>query len=256
MGTLERRRAPRTRLRELVYIGMGIDNGGVALDVSDGGLSFHAVASVQQDSPIHFSLSVEGRRRVEGLAEVAWNSATGKCAGLRFTHLPEVVREQIQIWSNQPRLNPSADVEYLQSIETKPAPNRVEVAAHVEILPPVADNTSLSAEAVEQVPNHSVISPERVAETGEASPIIAKTENAIHSLRANPLSIFPLEPVSGSKTDANASQYSVPSKHSVVAIFLTVILAFLITIAGLSYAYLHGAGKFLLHLAEKIRGWI
>ncbi len=128
MVTVERRRVPRTRLQGLVYIGIGTDNGGVVLDVSDGGLSFHAVACVQQDSPNHFSLSAEGRRRVEGFAEVAWNSAAGKCAGLRFTHLPEEVREQIQIWSNQPRLSLPAAGEFLQPDEMKPAPNSMEVA--------------------------------------------------------------------------------------------------------------------------------
>jgi hypothetical protein len=233
---------------------MGTDNGGVVLDVSDGGLSFHAVASVQQDSPIHFSLSVEGRRCVEGFAEVAWNSAAGKCAGLRFTHLPEEVREQIQIWSNQPRLNPPAAGESLQPIEAKPAPNSAEDPTPVEIPPPVADNTSLSAEAVEQGLDPSVVSPERVAETEGVSPDLEATGHPAARPRKNPLSMFPPEPAGQSIATAHASPYSVPSKHGVFAIALTVILAFIIAIGGLSYAYLHGAGKYLFQLGQKIRG--
>jgi hypothetical protein len=255
MLTMERRRAPRTRLRELVYIGMGTDNGGVVLDVSDGGLAFHAVASVQQDSPIHFSLSVEGRRRVEGFAEVAWNSAAGKCAGLRFTHLPEEVREQIQIWSKQPRLNLPVAGESFQPMETRLAPNSVGDAAPVEITSPVADNASLSDETVEQVPNPSVVSPQRVAEIEGASPELEAAEHPAPRPRTNPLSMFPPEPAGQSIATAHPSPYAVPSKHGVFAIVLTVILAFVIAIGGLSYAYLHGAGKYLLQLGEKIWGW-
>lgn len=255
MVTMERRRAPRTKLRELVYIGMGADNGGVVLDVSEGGLSFHAVASVQQDSPIHFSLSVEGRRRVEGLAEVAWNSAAGKCAGLRFTHLPEEVREQIQIWSNQPRLNSPAAGESLQPLETKPAPNSVEDRAPAEISPPVADSTSLSAEAVEQVPNPSVVSPERVAETEGALPDHEASEHPAARPRTSPLSMFPPEPEGESEAITARSRYTVPSRYGFMAIVVTVVLASIMAITGLSYAYLHGTGKFLLQLAEKIRDW-
>ena len=36
--TAERRQAPRTKLVEIAYIGMGPENGGLVLDVSDGGL--------------------------------------------------------------------------------------------------------------------------------------------------------------------------------------------------------------------------
>jgi hypothetical protein len=39
--TPDRRQTPRTKLVEIAYIGMGPENGGLVLDVSDGGLSFH-----------------------------------------------------------------------------------------------------------------------------------------------------------------------------------------------------------------------
>ena len=258
MITMERRRAPRTRLRELVYIGMGNDNGGVVLDVSEGGLAFHAVASIQQTSPIQFSLSVDGNRRIEGIAEVAWNSTAGKCAGLRFTHLPEEVREQIQIWSNQPRVNWPADAHDIQLVETKAAPWSTDNSAPVGPNQPGPAATSLSAAMCEQAPSLSTasdVSRERVGESGGAVADLEATEDPVVSQRLNPLSMFPQEPTRESGGGVSAARYSVPSKHSFVAIFLTMILAFVVTIGGLSYAYLHGAGKYLLHLGEKIWGW-
>jgi hypothetical protein len=45
----ERRQNPRTKLVEIAYIGMGPENGGLVLDVSEGGLSFHSVAPIQRD---------------------------------------------------------------------------------------------------------------------------------------------------------------------------------------------------------------
>ena len=51
----DRRHSPRTKLVEIAYIGMGPENGGLVLDVSDGGLSFHAVAPVCREENNTFS---------------------------------------------------------------------------------------------------------------------------------------------------------------------------------------------------------
>src|ERR1700739_1306215 len=89
----DRGEAPRTKLVEIAYIGMGPENGGLVLDVSDGGLSFHAVAPVRQDETIHFLLSLRGHSRIEGVGEVVWTNEMKKVCGLRFTSLAAGARE-------------------------------------------------------------------------------------------------------------------------------------------------------------------
>jgi hypothetical protein len=77
------------------------NNGGIVLNVSEGGLCFHSIDSVQQESPIRFSLSLHNQQ-IEAAGEVAWLDATGRTGGLRFTTLPAEIHEEIRRWVNQP----------------------------------------------------------------------------------------------------------------------------------------------------------
>jgi hypothetical protein len=100
---LDRRQSPRTKLVEIAYIGMGPENGGLVLDVSDGGLSFHAVAPVQRSETIRFLLSLRGHSRVEGAGEVVWTNDARTVCGLKFTSLSSGAREHLNNWTNQSR---------------------------------------------------------------------------------------------------------------------------------------------------------
>lgn len=102
--TRDRRQAPRMKLVEIAYIGMGPENGGVVLNVSDGGLAFRAVAPVQPDETIHFSLSLRGHSRFEGAGNVVWTNEMRTVCGLRFTSLADGGREQLNDWANQSRM--------------------------------------------------------------------------------------------------------------------------------------------------------
>ena len=102
--TLDRRQSPRTKLVEIAYIGMGPENGGLVLDVSDGGLSFHSVAPVRQAETIDFLLSSRGHNRIEGSGEVVWTNDMKTVCGLRFTSLSAGAREYLYNWTNQSRM--------------------------------------------------------------------------------------------------------------------------------------------------------
>jgi hypothetical protein len=102
-ATSDRRQSPRTKLAEIAYIGMGSENGGLVLDVSDGGLSFHAVAPVRQAETIHFLLSLRGHSRIEGAGEVVWTNEMRTVCGLRFTSLSGGAREYLNNWTNRSR---------------------------------------------------------------------------------------------------------------------------------------------------------
>jgi hypothetical protein len=103
----ERRQAPRTKLVEIAYIGMGPENGGLVLDVSDGGLSFHSVAPVMPAETIHFLLSLQGHSRIEGAGEVVWTNEMRTVCGLRFISLSSGAREYLNNWTNQSRATPA-----------------------------------------------------------------------------------------------------------------------------------------------------
>jgi hypothetical protein len=104
VNAADRRQTPRTKLVEIAYIGMGPENGGLVLDVSDGGLSFHAVAPVQPAEKIRFLLSLRGHSRIEGAGEVVWTNEMGTVCGLRFTSLSGGALEHLNNWTNQSRM--------------------------------------------------------------------------------------------------------------------------------------------------------
>jgi PilZ domain len=120
----DRRQTPRTKLAEIAYIGMGPENGGLVLDVSDGGLSFHAVAPVQPADTIRFLLSLRGHSRIEGAGEVVWTNEMRTVCGLRFTALSSGAREHLNNWTNQTR-RPAAAREEAAS-PAPPAPPQTE----------------------------------------------------------------------------------------------------------------------------------
>ena len=97
----ERRQNPRTKLAEIAYIGMGPENGGLVLDVSEGGLSFHSVAPIQRDEKVQFLLSLRGHSRIEGTGEVVWTNNIGTVCGLKFTSLSPGALEHLNNWKAQ-----------------------------------------------------------------------------------------------------------------------------------------------------------
>jgi hypothetical protein len=100
----ERRFSTRKTPDYLAYISLPSDNGGIVIDVSEGGLAFHSVAPVEAYGPIHFRFAMDSPDRVEAVGELAWKDESGKTCGVRFTELPEEVREQIRVWIGQSRL--------------------------------------------------------------------------------------------------------------------------------------------------------
>jgi len=131
--TSDRRQYPRTKLAEIAYIGMGPENGGLVLDVSDGGLSFHSVAPVQQSENIRFLLSLRGHSRIEGCGEVVWTNELRTVCGLRFTSLSSGAREHLNNWTNQSKI-PTVPRKRLAPVSA-PAVSETEQAVPVAAMP-------------------------------------------------------------------------------------------------------------------------
>jgi len=103
MGLEERRHYPRAKLDQLTYISLRSGNGGIVLDVSEGGLSFRAAVPMEAEKLIRFRLAVQSVDEIEATGELAWNDGTRKSGGLRFLKLPDELHEQIRIWLGQPQ---------------------------------------------------------------------------------------------------------------------------------------------------------
>ena len=133
----DRRQAPRTKLVEIAYLGMGPENGGLVLDVSDGGLSFHSVAPVQPAQEIRFLLSLRGHSRIEGAGQVVWTNEMHTVCGLRFTSLSSGAREHLNNWTNQTRTPVAAREESTtQAPQERPAlPDPGEFAPSTNAIP-------------------------------------------------------------------------------------------------------------------------
>jgi hypothetical protein len=99
----ERRQSTRTTLSGVVYINFDSDNGGIVLNISEGGLCFHSVAPVQREGAIRFWFSGH-KQRIEADGEITWIDETRKTGGLRFTALPAEGHEQIRNWISQPSM--------------------------------------------------------------------------------------------------------------------------------------------------------
>jgi PilZ domain/SPOR domain len=124
MKGIERRQAARMTVEGLAYVNLGPDNGGIILNISEGGLCFRSAVPVQRTEKIrlwfsHRSQSIEANigqarsdpaqtsgvsRYIETESALAWTDDTKKRGGLRFTNLSEKAREEIHDWIRQPAL--------------------------------------------------------------------------------------------------------------------------------------------------------
>jgi PilZ domain/SPOR domain len=106
MNGLDRRLTPRAEW--LADIHFEPNNGGIVLNLSEGGLCFHSIDPLQFESTIRFSVSVH-HQRMQAAGELAWIDQTKRTGGLRFTDLSAETRQQIRDWLNQPATQLSSD---------------------------------------------------------------------------------------------------------------------------------------------------
>jgi cell division protein FtsN len=106
MNGLERRLTPRTEW--LADIHFEPNNGGIVMNLSEGGLCFHAIDPISIDGTIRFSVSLHNQR-IQASGELAWVDQSKRTGGLRFTSLPAEVRQQVRDWTTQPATAMSHD---------------------------------------------------------------------------------------------------------------------------------------------------
>jgi TonB family protein len=101
----DRRGCLRQPLRSLAYVELDEGNGGIILNLSEGGLAVQAVTSLMDDflPGVRFQLS-ESEGWIQTNARITWTSESRKLAGLEFISLPEESRGRIRDWLSRQSL--------------------------------------------------------------------------------------------------------------------------------------------------------
>jgi len=114
----DRRVFERHQVKSLAYLDIGSDNGGIVLNISEGGVAVHAVSVLPPEPLVDLRLQLpRSSKRLETKGKVAWTSGTKKEAGVEFIDLPEEVRLEIREWLASENLEP-VYMEGLQAGET------------------------------------------------------------------------------------------------------------------------------------------
>jgi outer membrane biosynthesis protein TonB len=95
----DRRAHPRTRIIPLGLMQLGENNGGIALNISEGGLAITAAVILAEDDlpSLRFQFPDSGNW-IETSGQIAWRSESKKEAGVRFVGLTEEAQQQIRNW--------------------------------------------------------------------------------------------------------------------------------------------------------------
>lgn len=96
--TSERRVHARRILYSPEYLDMGADNGGVVVNLSEGGLGFQTVSPVTPDAQLPISFSLGTGYRIDLKARVVWINEEGKIGGAAFGKLSKDSQSLIREW--------------------------------------------------------------------------------------------------------------------------------------------------------------
>lgn len=98
-GIPDRRRHLRQQVRSLTYIDLGQDNGGIVLNIGEGGLAVQAAAILTGNHFPRMRIKLPGSSEwLEASGEITWTSESGKEAGVRFVDISDDARFQIRQW--------------------------------------------------------------------------------------------------------------------------------------------------------------
>src|SRR5271155_5265588 len=95
----ERRSHIRRRVLSLEYIDLGSFNGGILLNLSEGGMYVQAVAGLSNDELPELSFRLpDSTYVVKTNAQIAWTGESRKDAGIQFVNLSQEARLKIREW--------------------------------------------------------------------------------------------------------------------------------------------------------------
>ncbi len=91
---------PLKKPQQLVYVELGVSNGGMMLGICEQGFSYRAVSPLVHDGPVNFAFALDGKTRLQGIGEIVWSEDDGKTGGLKFTNISPQFQETVGAWLN------------------------------------------------------------------------------------------------------------------------------------------------------------
>src|SRR5271156_222869 len=96
---MDRRVHSRHRIRALAYVELGENNGGIVLNISEGGFAVRAAEAIREDSLSRLRFQMQNATQpLEMSGDIAWTSVSRKEAGVRFVDLREEALLEIRTW--------------------------------------------------------------------------------------------------------------------------------------------------------------
>lgn len=187
-GIPDRRLHLRQQVRSLTYVDLGQNNGGIVLNLSEGGLAVQAASILTTDHFPHMRIKLPQRSEwLEASGQLAWTSESGKEAGVRFVEISDDARFQIRQWVS---LGGPADE--IREENRKRHEQATKPFAPVENRPVTrAIPEQVAPNVFRKWPTRVSVSDEPVAAVAdsELSPVHAKpalrNQDLVHSLRNN-----------------------------------------------------------------------
>src|SRR5271168_354758 len=133
----DRRAHPRQRIRSLSYVQLGDGNGGIVLNISEGGIAVQAAEGLD-DSEGLLAMRIEvprSRKRLEVTGEIVWIGESRKEAGLRFVNPSEEALTRIRAWmarEESPATGREESEEEIEAPVARAAEARAETVASAE----------------------------------------------------------------------------------------------------------------------------
>jgi TonB family protein len=101
-NTFERRHHARQAPHSLSYIHLDETNGGILINLSEGGLAVQAAMSVMEDALPRVRLQApQSHGWLEASARVIWTSDSRRMVGIQFVEFPEDFRQQLREWLSE-----------------------------------------------------------------------------------------------------------------------------------------------------------
>lgn len=157
----DRRSWPRRIPDTLTYIHLGSGNGGIILNVSEGGLRLASAGILSDDDNPPMRLRLPGTQEwIDTPGQIVWTSKSRKEAGVKFVGLAESDRDRIKSWMalDAPRVQMDKDAHKVTEQRSEPnnAPKTVEPNAQdptpVVVENKVSDQKKISQQAQPPVP--------------------------------------------------------------------------------------------------------
>ena len=118
-----RRSQVRRKLDALAYVDLGAGNGGVVVDLSEGGLNCQAVGPVTPGETCNLKFCLPGMRKpIIAVGKVIWSNSSKRGGGLQFLNLDDSVRQQLKTFV---LALPADPIEEAPKSETPSAPHPI-----------------------------------------------------------------------------------------------------------------------------------